>query len=63
MKALVEVSIENERSKVRDTAEIASKLLKEYNCVYRNIHSEKPSVYNVGDYMLIHDTQNKGNKF
>jgi len=44
------------RQEARDNASVAIELIRNYNKIYRDARSKKPTIYNVGDYVLIRDT-------
>lgn len=57
--AKVDIALENERQITRDTALHATDALRNYNKMYRDTHSKKPTLYKEGDYILIKDNRNK----
>ncbi|KMQ82309.1 hypothetical protein RF55_23425 [Lasius niger] len=60
-KALVSVDedLEKERETNRDNALQATNLIRTYNKKYKDAHSIRPTMYKVGDYVLIRDTSPK----
>lgn len=55
----VDIDLEKERKISRNTAVQATNLIRDYNKIYKDKHSEKPTVYKQGDYVLIRDTRSK----
>lgn len=51
--------LEKERQINRKTALKATEAVRQYNKMYSDTHHKKPSIYNVGDYVLIRNLQMK----
>lgn len=55
----VDVDLENEREAGREMATRASDAIRNFNKIYRDERSKKPSIYNIGDFVLIRNDRNK----
>jgi len=53
----IETDLEKERNKIRKVAQDATNLVRDYNKVYRETKSKKPTIYKEGDRVLIRDTR------
>jgi len=53
----IDNDLENRRFAARDTAAVATDLVRSYNKVYSDSHSRKPTIYKKGDYVLIRDSR------
>jgi len=54
-----DLDLDIERAKKRDLAKQASDLVRQYNKIYRDSHSKKPTLYKEGEYVLVRDTRFK----
>jgi len=55
--AAIDTDLEAERDEARDRAKTATELIRSYNKQYRDDNSQKPTIYQEGDYVLVRDAQ------
>jgi len=53
----IDEDLESQRTSARNTASVATDLIRSYNKMYTDNHSRKPTVYKKGDYVLIRDSR------
>jgi len=53
----IDINIESQRTAARDAAATATELVRSYNKSYSDVHSQNPTQYQEGDYVLVRDTR------